>query len=90
LPSVCQLQNQTRIEGVGGESGAKPSFTNSSEHLGQRRMERGLAASQGHGLSSIGRQIVEQVAELRHWHESFGLRLIAVEAVIVALFGDLY
>jgi hypothetical protein len=53
-------------------------------------MERRLAASQSHGLSSIGRQFVEQVAELRHWHEKFGLRLIAVGAVIVALFGDLY
>ena len=89
-PLVCQLQNQTRIEGVGGESSAKPSLTNSSEHIGQRRMERRLAASQSHGLSSIGRQFVEQVAELRHWHEKFGLPLIAVGAAIVALLGDLY
>jgi hypothetical protein len=53
-------------------------------------MERRLAASQSHGLSSIGRQFVEQVAELRHWHEKFGLPLIAVGAAIVALLGDLY
>jgi hypothetical protein len=40
---VCQLQNQTRIEGVSGESSAKPSFTNSSEHLGQRLLGQFLA-----------------------------------------------
>ena len=89
-PLVCHLQNQTRIVGVGGKSTEEPSFTNSSEHIGQRRMERRLAASQSHGLSSIGHEFVEQAAELRHWHETFGLRLIAIGAAIVALFGDLY
>jgi hypothetical protein len=53
-------------------------------------MERRLPTSQRHGLGSIGRQFAEQVAELRHRHEKFGLRLIAVGTSIAALLSDFY